>query len=115
MRRNCAAALALLLVTVGCALGVTKNLSRSDRCPPQYPFEYLDQAHGFRICVPRGVTKEAAADYPIGSIRFRGFRVPAKTNLKSKQLVIVAGDYDLLRNATAFGKFRANGVTFTRA
>ena len=107
MRINCATA--LLAITVSYAHGVT------NQCPPEYPFEYVDQAHGFRICLLAAATKHAATDYPAGSIRFRGFAVPGKTNLESKQLIIVSGDYDLLRNATPFGKFSTNGVMFSRA
>jgi hypothetical protein len=113
MRKNCAAA--VLVIIASCAQGVTKEPSRSDNCPPKYPFEYFDQAHGFRICLPRAVTKDVATDYPAGSIRFRGFAVPGKANLESKQLIIVPGEYDLLTNATPSGKFNANGVMFTRS
>jgi hypothetical protein len=105
----------LLVITVGYAQGVTNHPSRSDYCPAEYPFEYFDRVNGFRICLPATATKHKATDYAAGSIRFRGFAVPGKTNLESKQLLIVAGDYDLLPNWTPFGKFSANGVRFTRA
>lgn len=84
-------------------------------CPPAYPFEYVDRVHEFRICLPTGVTKEAAPAYPAGSVLFNGFVLEPKTNLRSKQLVIVPGDYDLLKNATPFGHFSAKGETFERA
>ena len=84
-------------------------------CPPAYPFEYVDRVHEFRICLPAGVTKEAAPAYPAGSVLFNGFVLEPKTNLRSKQLVIVPGDYDLLKNATPFGHFSAKGETFERA
>ena len=113
MRKNCATA--LLVIIASCAQGITKQPSRSDRCPPKYPFEYVDQAHGFRICLPRAVTNDVTTDYPAGSIRFRGFAVPRKTNLESKQLIIVPGEYDLLKSATAAGKFNGIGMMFTRA
>jgi hypothetical protein len=44
-----------------------------------------------------------------------GFAVPAKTNLETKRLLIVPREYDLLKNATPFGHFAANGETFDRA
>jgi hypothetical protein len=84
-------------------------------CPPAYPFKYVDRAHGFRLCLPAGLTKQPATGYTTGSILFTGFAVPSKTNLGSKQLVIIPGDYDLLKSATPFGHFSANGVTFERA
>jgi hypothetical protein len=46
---------------------------------------------------------------------FTGFAVPANTNLRSKQLSIISGDYALLKSAEPFGQFTANGVTFKRA
>jgi hypothetical protein len=70
--------------------------------------------HSFRICLPADV-KRAVADYPKDSTLFTGFAVPAKTNLESKRLTIVPGDYDLLKGAKAFGHFTAGGVTFDRA
>jgi hypothetical protein len=82
-------------------------------CPPQYPLAYADPAHGFRICLPAGI-KRAAADYPKDSIVFTGFTVPPKTNLRSKSLLIISGDYDLLKDAKRFGHFTAGNVTFER-
>jgi len=84
-------------------------------CPSEYAFAYVDRVHRFRICLPAGVTKEAATGYPAGSVLFTSFALPPKTNLRSKQLVIVAGEYDLLKSATPFGHFSANGMTFDRA
>jgi hypothetical protein len=40
--------------------------------------------------------------------------VPAKTNLRDKRLIIVPGDYDLLKSAEDFGHFTAGNVTFER-
>jgi hypothetical protein len=86
-------------------------------CPPEYPFQYLDRLHGFQICLPaeikRGVTDDPS--YPKGAVLFTGFAVPPKTNLDKKDLIIVSGDYDVLKSAEPFGQFTANGVTFKRA
>jgi hypothetical protein len=115
MRKICAAV--ILAITVGYAQGVTKQPSRSDSCPPEYPFEYFDRLHWFQICLPaeikRGVTDDPS--YPKGATLFTGFVVPEKTNLEKKDLIIVSGDYDFLKSAGPFGQFTANGVTFKRA
>ena len=84
-------------------------------CPPDYSFNYVNRAHGFSLCLPAGVTKQSATGYPAGSILFTGFAVPPKTNLQSKQLVIVPGEYDMLKTATPFGHFSARNTTFERA
>jgi len=74
----------MLTVTAGCAHGTNKQSKALPHCPPQYSFAYADPAHGFRICLPTGVTS-AVADYPKDSTLFIGFAVPAKTNLKDKR------------------------------
>ncbi len=84
-------------------------------CPPEYSFKYVDRVHGFCLCLPAGVTKQTATGYPAGTILFTGFVVPPKTNLQSKQLVIVPGEYDLLKTATPFGHFSAKGATLGHA
>jgi hypothetical protein len=84
-------------------------------CPPDYRFAYVDRVHGFSICLPAGVTKEAATGYPAGSVLFSGFGLQPKTNLRSKQLLIIPGEYHLLKSAAPFGHFAANGSTFERA
>ena len=64
-------------------------------CPPDYPFAYVDRVHRFSVCLPAGVIKEETTGYPAGSVLFSGFALQPKTNLRSKQLLIVAGEYDL--------------------
>lgn len=88
--------------------------SGSGACPASLSSAYIDQAQGFHICLPAGVNKETAESYPAGSILFTGFALPAKTNLRSKQLVIVPAEYDALKGARPFGSFNVNGVTFRR-
>lgn len=98
-----------------CSTGCTSTQSNSlPGCPPQYSVPYADPAHGFRICLPAEV-KRAVADYPKNSIVFTGFTVPAKTNLRSKRLLIISGYYDLLKSAEGFGRFTTGNVTFERA
>ena len=75
---------------------------------------YTDAALKFRLCLPKGLTKQAPAGRAAGSVEFTGFAVPAGTNLESKTLVIVAGSYDEMQGAKAFGQFTAGGVTFRR-
>jgi hypothetical protein len=58
--------------------------------------------------------KRAVGDYKDSTL-FTGFAVPAKTNLESKDLIIVPGDYDMLEGAESFGRFTAGNVTFERA
>jgi hypothetical protein len=99
-----------LTMMAGCANG-TSNPSYA---LPQFSFAYADPAHGFRICLPADV-KRAVADYPKDSTVFTGFAVPTKTNLKNKSLIIVPGDYDLLKSAKGFGRFTMGNVTFERA
>src|SRR5438105_10076871 len=111
---NFSIAAALAVTTLG-ANDSASAASRVSHCPANYSVDYLDRVHGFRICLPAGVAKHAAKDYPARSILFTGFSVPAKTNLQAKRLAIVPGDYDLLKNAEGFGRFTANGVTFDRA
>jgi hypothetical protein len=98
-------------------VALTLISSAGAECPPEYPFQYLDRSHGFRICLPaeikRGVTDDPT--YPKGAILFTGFAVPAKTNLEKKNLIIVSGDYEFLKSAEPFGQFTANGITFKRA
>jgi hypothetical protein len=65
--------------------------------------------------LPAGLTKKTPNDYLAGSVQFTGFALPPKTNLRSKQLLIVSGQYDLLKSAAPFGHFSANGLTFERA
>jgi hypothetical protein len=84
-------------------------------CPPEYSFKYVDRVHGFCLCLPAGVTKQTATGGPVGSILFTGFAVLPKTNLRSKQLVIIPGEYDLLKDAAPFGRFSAKSATFGRA
>jgi len=62
-----------------------------------------------------GLRRETPEDYPERSVQFTGFALPRKTNLVSKWLLIVSGDYDLLKAATPFGHFKANSITFERA
>ena len=104
----------MLIVTAGCAHDLNKQPKALPHCPPQYSFAYADPAHGFRICLPAGV-KGAVADYPKNSTVFIGFAVLVRTNLKDKRLIIVPGDYDLLKSAESFGRFTAGNVTFERA
>ena len=84
-------------------------------CPPDYPFTYVDRVHRFSVCLPAGVIKEETTGYPAGSVLFSGFALQPKTNLRSKQLLIVSGEYDLLNSAAPFGHFAANGLSFERA
>jgi hypothetical protein len=97
-----------------CTAQSSDQSSDSGACPPSLPYACTNQAQGFRICLPAGVKKQTADGYPAGSILFTGFAVPAKTNLISKQLVIVPGEYDALKGAKPFGSFKVNGVTFQR-
>ena len=107
--------LALAAALSACASESTDQSSISAGCPPSLPFAYVDQAHGFRICLPAGLTQETAQNYVAGSAQFTGFALAPKTNLRSKQLLIVSGQYDLLKSAAPFGHFSANGITFERA
>ena len=84
-------------------------------CPPDYPFAYVDRVHRFSVCLPAGVIKEETTGYPAGSVLFSGFPLQPKTNLRSKQLLIVSGEYDLLNSAAPFGHFAGNGLSFERA
>ncbi len=111
VKKICAAV--MLTMAAGCAHGPNKQSKALPDCPPQYSFAYADPAHGFRICLP-AEGKGAVADYPKDSTMFIGFAVPAKTNLKDKRLIIVAGDYELLKSAEGFGHFTAGNVTFER-
>jgi hypothetical protein len=104
----------MLTVTAGYAHGTSNQSHALPHCPPQFSFTYADPAHGFRICLPPEV-KRAVADYPKDSTLFIGFAVPAKTNLEDKSLIIVRGDYDLLKSAEGFGRFTTGNVTFERA
>ena len=88
----------MLIVTAGCAHDLNKESKALPHCPPQYSFAHADPGHGFRICLPAGI-KRAVADYPKDSTLFSGFAVPVRTNLKDKRLIIVPGDYDLLKGA----------------
>ena len=92
----------------------THQSSMFASCPASLPFAYVDRAHGFHICLPAGLTKQAAEGYPSGAFVFTGFAVPANTNLKSKRLIIIPDEYDLVKNAAPFGHFVANGLTFER-
>jgi len=83
-------------------------------CPPNYPLTYVDPAHGFSLCLPAAVTKEVATGYP-DAVLFSGFALQPNTNLRSKQLTIVPGEYDMLKSATPFGQFAVNSMTFERA
>lgn len=83
-------------------------------CPSKYSFHYADSIHGFSLCLPAKVKKGDASAYSGVSVVFTGFAVPAKTNLKAKQLIIVPGKYDIIQSATAFGHFAAHGATFKR-
>jgi len=112
MRTICAAV--MLIVTAGCAHDLNKESKALPHCPPQYSFAHADPGHGFRICLPAGI-KRAVADYPKDSTLFSGFAVPVRTNLKDKRLIIVPGDYDLLKGAETFDRFTAGNVTFERA
>jgi hypothetical protein len=103
-----------LTMMAGCANGTSNPSHALPHCPPQFSFAYADPAHGFRICLPADV-KRAVADYPKDSTVFTGFAVPTKTNLKNKSLIIVPGDYDLLKSAKGFGRFTMGNVTFERA
>jgi hypothetical protein len=98
-------------------IALTLVTSAGAGCPPEFPFQYLDRSHGFQICLPaeikRGVTDDSI--YPKGATLLTGFALPAKTNLDRKDLIIVFGDYDVLKSAEPFGQFTANGVTFKRA
>jgi hypothetical protein len=107
--------LALAAALSACASESTDQSSMSAGCPPSLPFAYVDRAHGFRICLPAGLRKEAPEDYPERSVQFTGFALPRKTNLESKWLLIVSGDYDLLKAAAPFGHFKANSIVFERA
>jgi len=111
--RRCGRVAVALLLTAWCTRGSSNPSGALPHCPPQYSFAYADPAHGFRICLPSGV-KDAVADYPKDSTQFIGFAVPAKTNLEDKRLIIVRGDYDLLKSAKDFGHFTAGNVTFER-
>jgi hypothetical protein len=106
--------LLLAAAVSACAAQSSDQSSESGGCPPSLPYAYSDQAQGFRICLPAGVKKQTADGYPAGSILFTGFAVPPKTNLTSKQLAIVPGEYDALKGAKAFGSFNVNSVTFER-
>jgi len=107
--------LALAAALSACASESTDQSNISAGCPPSLPFAYVDQAHGFRICLPAGLTQETAQNYVAGSVQFTGFALPPKTNLRSKPLLIIPGQYDVLKSATPFGAFSANGITFERA
>jgi hypothetical protein len=107
--------LALAAGLNACAAQAADQSSMSAGCPPSLPFAYVDRAHGFRICLPAGLRRETPEDYPERSVQFTGFALPRKTNLESKWLLIVSGDYDLLKAATPFGHFKANSIAFERA
>jgi len=107
--------LALAAALSACAAQAANQSSMSAGCPPSLPFAYVDRAHGFRICLPAGLRRETPEDYPERSVQFTGFALPRKTNLESKWLLIVSGDYDLLKDATPFGHFKANNIEFERA
>jgi len=114
MFRRCKRVAVGLLLIASCCCGTSKESNQSPNCPAEYSFGYTDPVHGFRICLPAGV-KRAVADYPKDSIKFTGFAVPTKTNLESKDLIIVPGDYDVLKSADPFGRFTVGSVTFERA
>jgi hypothetical protein len=107
--------LALAAALSACASESTDQSTISAGCPLSLPFVYMDQAHRFRVCLPAGLTQETAQNYLVGSVQFTGFALPPKTNLRSKQLLIVSGQYDLLKSAAPFSHFSANGITFERA
>jgi hypothetical protein len=112
MFRRCSRIAVAFVLTACCSCATSKQSNRSPDCPPQYPFEYTDPAHGFHICLPTGVKRDVA-DYPKGSTLFTGFAVPAKMNLEDKSLLIDSGDYGLVMKATEdFGRFTAGNVTF---
>lgn len=81
-------------------------------CPPKYPHHYANTAHGFGICLPASVKK--TSDSTNDNVTFAGFAVPKGTNLQSKMLTIVAGNYDMMTGATPFGQLTADGVVFKR-
>jgi hypothetical protein len=113
MFRRCSRIAVTLLLTACCSCATSNQANRSPDCPPQYSFVYIDAVHGFHICLPAGI-KRAVADYPKGSTLFTGFAVPGKTNLENKSLLIVSGDYDMLKGAKQLGRFTADNVTFER-
>jgi hypothetical protein len=106
--------LALAAALSACAAQAADQSSTSTGCPPSLPFAYVDRVHGFRICLPAGLRRETPEDYPERSVQFTGFALPRKTNLESKGLLIVSGDYDLQKAATPFGHFKANSIEFER-
>jgi hypothetical protein len=112
--------LALILIS-GCCSMKPKTASTPPpppavhkRCPAEFPFHYVDSAHGFSLCLPKHLTKTDASSYPAGSVMFTGFSVPAGTNLQSKKLIIVSGTDSNLQAATGWGHLTADGVTFKR-
>jgi hypothetical protein len=107
--------LGLAAALSACAAQAADQSSMSAGCAPSLPFAYVDRAHGFRICLPTGLTQETTQNYLVGSVQFTGFALPPKTNLRSKQLLIVSGQYDLVKSAAPFGHFSANRITFERA
>lgn len=107
--------LALTAALTACAASSTDHPTTTVGCPASLPFAYVDRAHGFRICLPTRLKKGVPEQSPAGAVVFTGFAVPAKTNLESKQLFIIPGEYDMLKSAKPFGQFTANGVTFKRA
>jgi hypothetical protein len=107
--------LLVVAALTACAASSTDHPSATAGCPASLPFTYVDRARGFRICLPTGLQKGVPEQSSPGSVLFTGFAVPAKTNLESKQLFIISGEYDLFRSAKPFGQFTANGVTFKRA
>jgi hypothetical protein len=111
--RRCSRVAVALLLTAWCTRVIGNQSNALPPCPPQYSFACADPAYGFRICLPAGV-KSAVGDDPKDSTQFTGFAVPAKTNLEDKRLIIVRGDYDLLKSAEDFGHLTAGNVTFER-
>jgi hypothetical protein len=107
--------LVFVAALTACAAPSANHTTTTVSCPASLPFAYVDQARGFRICLPAGLQKGVPAQSSPGSVLFTGFAVPANTNLRSKQLSIISGEYDLLKSAKPFGQFTANGVTFKRA
>ena len=75
---------------------------------------YPDTAHGFRICIPRHLTRSGPAGFSDGRVVFSGFVVPPGTTLQSKSLLIVPGSDADVQGAVPFGHFTAGGVTFQR-
>lgn len=95
---------ALSIVAAGCAT------TKPTACPTKYPSHYADTARGFTLCLPNGLKKTEANSMTT----FTGFTVPAGTNLQSKSLIVVSGNYDMLAGARPSGSVTADGVTLKR-